>query len=180
MIGDSNIGKSSIIQKYMKNEFDPNIPCTHGVDFRIMIREFNNYIIKIHNWDTTGDTRFYSIKQAYYRNNDGIFLIYDVTNRESFNSLKLHLEYINYNKNKDCPIFLIGNKSDLFKDKEISTEEGKSFANEYNLPFFETSAKNGFNIHNIYSQMIELIYNEKQHKKALIPIKNNKYFCNLL
>ena len=135
MIGDGASGKSSILYRYCDNTFYSNYISTIGVDFKIKNLEINNNNIKLQIWDTAGQERFKAITTAYYRGVDGILLIYDVSNRQSFDNIKNWIKSIDLNASPDVFIILVGNKSDSTK-RNVKIEEGIELANELNIPTF--------------------------------------------
>ncbi len=142
IIGDSNVGKSSIVLRLTDNRFQSNHDFTIGVEFGSKNINIDNQTIKLHIWDTAGQEAFRSITRSYYRNVAGVLLVYDITNRESFNQISHWLEEIKYHNQKYPPtIMLIANKSDLQHLRKVSTEEGQEFAKQHNLLFVETSTK---------------------------------------
>jgi Ras-related protein Rab-2A len=166
IVGDSNVGKSCLLLRYINNYFNDKKDSTVGVEFGyklIEINDKNNNIIpiKLHIWDTAGQESFKSITRSYYRGSAGVILVYDITVRESFiniiswlNEIKIH------NTNNDPVIALIGNKIDLNKNRKVSTQEGRTLSQLYNLLFFEISIKEDLNIDYIFSDITYKIYNK--------------------
>ena len=150
-IGDSDTGKSSLSQRIAHDSFNPTYIDTIGVHFFIKYIKISGKIIKLQMWDTAGADRFRSITKSYYRGSNIIFLVYDVTNLNSFKNIKNWMKDIeDFNKEK-VYIVLVGNKCDSL-DRVITEEEGINLAKEHNIDFLETSAKNDKNI-------FELLYN---------------------
>ena len=118
----------------------------------------NEEIVKAQIWDTAGEERYRSVTKAYYKGAKGALLVYDITKRRSFENIDNWLIDLRTNGDKDILIMLIGNKSDLKDSREVSKDEAESKAEQYNIPFFETSAKNGENITNSFSHLVEEIY----------------------
>lgn len=164
-IGQTNVGKSSILLKYTKNEFNDNINNTVGIDNinkEIMIE---NEPVVLQLWDTAGQERFNSIVKSYYRGTDGFLFVFDVTNMRSFEYIKDKIQLI-YNENKDINLgIIIGNKVDLLKNKnDINTiqQQGELLAHQYNYKFYLTSAKTGINIESVFKNLATTIYNVKK------------------
>ena len=143
--GDSDTGKSSLSQRITIDSFTEKHINTIGVDFAIKVIQFKEKLIKLQIWDTAGADHFRSVKKAYYKGSSIIFLVYDVTNLNSFKNIKNWMKNIeDFNKEK-VYIVLVGNKCDRL-DRVITEEEGINLAKEYKIDFLETSAKNDKNI----------------------------------
>lgn len=148
ILGDSGVGKSSILLRYTDDEFTENYITTIGIDFKVKTVNIDGKIVKIQIWDTAGQERFRTITQAYYRGAQGVLLVYDVTGSESFGHMTHWVEDIDKHKDKsvtNVSKILIANKCDL-RDENISShvtsKMGQDLASKYDLPFFEVSAKN--------------------------------------
>jgi small GTP-binding protein len=187
MIGDSSVGKTSILTKYVTDEFNPQFQTTIGVDFQIKHIKANNKTIKLQLWDTAGQEKFKAVITSYFRNTHGALVVYDVTNKESFINIKKWIEDINKYCSKDVNIFLIANKIDIERWRVITTEEGRALAKKYNILYFECSAKSGQNIENIYNNVATIIsktmvINEMVNKTNTIVLgaeikKERKWYC---
>jgi len=140
-IGDSSVGKSSIINVTQNREVNPEQPSTIGACFYIMKLLIGNFQIKLHIWDTAGQERFRSLTPQYYRDADYAVIVYSINNAESFNSVDNWCKSINNNCPKAPKIVLLGNKADLSRDRQVSAEKGKQMADSINAEFYETSAK---------------------------------------
>jgi Ras-related protein Rab-1A len=182
LIGNSNVGKSSLFIRFVDNEWKENFIPTIGVDFKIKSIKIDNKTIKLQIWDTAGQERFKSILSSYYKGANGILLLYDITNINSFKNLSSWLIEIEKNSTKNVKKILIGNKCDLNELRKISTNQGKEFADTYNMKFIETSAKNNININEcFYILGKELIKNLdlKLDKKDLkFQLNNNNNIEN--
>ena len=144
-IGDSDTGKSSLSQRIAHDSFNPTYIDTIGVDFFIKYIKISGKIIKLQIWDTAGADHFRSVTKAYYKGSRIIFLVYDVTNLNSFKNIKNWMKDIEDFKKEKVYIVLVGNKCDSL-DRVITEEEGINLAKEHNIDFLETSAKNDKNI----------------------------------
>jgi Ras-related protein Rab-1A len=146
LIGDSNAGKSSLLLRFADDTFSDSYITTIGVDFRFKTIKVDRKTIKLQIWDTAGQERFRTITSAYYRGADGIVLIYDVTDRDSFNHVDDWLAEVNrYVGDGTCKV-LIGNKCDMDGERQVSSEEGRKKAEELGMAFVETSAKASTNV----------------------------------
>ena len=157
IIGNSSVGKSCITMRYIHDSFNEEFKTTIGVEFGSKNVTIKGKIYKIQIWDTAGEETFRSITRAYYKNSVCACIVYDITNRNSFLDVKSWLDYCKKQSPKTVILVLIGNKIDLEEQREVSFEEGNNFAKENNMLFFETSAKNGDNIENIFYNSAEII-----------------------
>ena len=171
LVGNSNVGKSSLFLRFVDEIWKENFVPTIGVDFKIKSIKIDNKTIKLQIWDTAGQERFKSILSSYYKGANGILLLYDITNLNSFKSLSNWLIDIEKNSSKNVKKILIGNKCDLNELRKIPINKGKEFADTYNMKFIETSAKNNVNINECFNILgKELINNldSKSNKKDKI------------
>ncbi|CAH8476761.1 unnamed protein product [Heterobilharzia americana] len=146
LIGDSGVGKTSILFRFSEDEFNSTFIATIGIDFKIRTIDIDGKKIKLQIWDTAGQERFRTITTAYYRGAMGIMLVYDVTNRCSFSSIKTWMNNIDQHGNQDVERMLLGNKCDADEAREIPYKEGLEYANSHGIRFMETSAKSGINV----------------------------------
>ena len=157
IIGDAGVGKSNILLRYVYSTFKSDYQLTIGVEFGEKTVEIKGKIYKIQIWDTAGNEQFRSITRTYYKNSVCAIVVYDISRRETFDNVINWIEDCKLNSPKSVFIILVGNKSDLEEDRQVTTEEGEEFANRYGIRFFETSAKNSININEIFSESIEFI-----------------------
>ena len=151
LIGESKVGKSCIIKRFIDDSFTEKHINTIGVDFAIKVIQFKEKLIKLQIWDTAGENRFHAIVKNFYKDNDGIILVYNLEDLNSFKNLKNWMKEIKNNNYINSYKILVGNKCDSL-DRVITEEEGINLAKEYKIDFLETSAKNDKNI-------FELLYN---------------------
>ena len=141
LLGDSAVGKTSLLTRYCDGTFKEKYGNTIGVDFRVVTLKYENTITKIHIWDTAGQERFKSIAVNYFKNSHGFIFVYDISNSSSFNDVKNWIE-LAFANNKSANInFLVGNKCDLESQRQVNVNEGEELAKMRNFTFFETSAK---------------------------------------
>mmetsp|Transcript_10928 Transcript_10928/g.17904 ORF Transcript_10928/g.17904 Transcript_10928/m.17904 type:complete len:210 (-) Transcript_10928:1327-1956(-) len=145
LIGDSGVGKSCLLLRFADDSFTESYISTIGVDFRYRTVKVGDKYVKLQIWDTAGQERFRTITSAYYRGSDGIIMVYDVTNQESFDHVQDWLQEVNRYSNEGTCKLLIGNKSDR-ADKKITTQQGEDYASKLGMPFLETSAKTASNV----------------------------------
>ena len=158
LIGDSNVGKTNILSKYLQNEFNPDSKATVGVEFGSKTFNINDNVIKAQIWDTAGTEKYRSITNAYYKGAKGAFVVYDITKKSSFNNIDKWLFDLKNNGDENINIILVGNKIDLENDRDVTTEEGEKKAILNKASFIETSAKNGNNIEKAFNLMIENVH----------------------
>ena len=172
LVGDSFVGKSNMMSKYLKNEFHDETKSTIGVEFGAKLFNIEGHIIKAQIWDTAGTEKYKAIASAYYKGARGAFIVYDITNKDSFLSVEEWAHDVAPSANKSLIILLIGNKSDLEDQRKVSKEEGENKARSINAAFMETSAFSGENIEKAFEKMINEIYSK--YKKFQIEIDDDK------
>lgn len=161
IIGDSGVGKSSLLIRFSDNTFSGSYITTIGVDFKIRTVLLHGERVKLQIWDTAGQERFRTITNTYYRGTHGVIVVYDVTNGESFGNVKRWLQEIESN----CDIVnkvLVGNKNDDPTRKVVTTEDAERFANQMEIKLFETSAKDNINVEEMFLAITEQVL---KHKK---------------
>ena len=172
LLGNSDVGKSSLLLRYVDSVWNDAFVPTIGVDFKVKTLTINEKKVKMQIWDTAGQERFRTVVATYFRGAHGILLLYDVTNKDSFKNLESWLIEIEKNAKEKVLKILIGNKCDLTDDREISTEEGKAFALRNGMEFMETSAKMNTNVTEAFETLGKLMieFNSKGNQAAQ---KNN-------
>ena len=173
-LGNSDVGKSSIFFRYANESWNDTFVPTIGVDFKIKTLEIDAKKIKMQIWDTAGQERFKNIIASYYRGANGILLIYDVTDKDSFKNLSNWLIEIEKNASKNVLRLLIGNKSDLEDKRVITYNQGKEFADTYGLKFIETSAKKNLNVTEAFETLWKELMNSNVDKKINKDKQNKK------
>ena len=173
LLGNSNVGKSSLFLRFVDDIWNDTFVPTIGVDFKIKTFEIDSKKIKMQIWDTAGQERFKNIIASYYRGAHGILLLYDVTDKDSFKTLSNWLIEIEKNASKNVLRLLIGNKCDLEEKRVISFNQGKEFADTYGLKFIETSAKKNLNVNEAFETLGRELMNASSDKK-IVKQNNNK------
>ena len=169
LIGDSNVGKTSLVNRFMGYEFEKNYVCTINADFKIKLVSVDpSTSAELTVWDTCGQERYKSITRTYFKDAHGIILVYDVGNLDSFNSLSSWLKDAKNNSNLDPDIVLVANKIDL-EDRKVSKEKGQKFAEKNGLIYTETSSKEGLNVDSPFEKLAHAFINK---------IKNNPDYNN--
>ena len=155
LLGDSGVGKTSLILRYTDETFNSKLVNSIGVDFKMKKKEIDGKVIKVQIWDTAGHERFRAITYSYYRGVNAIIIVFDLTEDKSFLSIRDWLKQIDKYASKNVFKFLVGNKSDLQHKRLVSFEDAKKFADELNIPYFETSAKERININELFDSSIK-------------------------
>jgi Ras-related protein Rab-1A len=165
LLGDAGVGKSSIILRYTKNEFNAKMVSSIGVDFKTKDIIVNDKRVKLQIWDTAGHERFRTITTSYYRGAHGIVTVFDLTDRESFEHIEKWLDEINKYAKENVMRFLIGNKSDLVDKRQVQYEEARALSNRLNIYYVETSAKNNINVSDFFQIATKNYLNKYDFKK---------------
>ncbi|KAK1353088.1 RAB GTPase-like [Heracleum sosnowskyi] len=164
VIGDSAVGKSNLLSRFARDEFDQNSKATIGVEFQTQVVQVDGKEVKAQVWDTAGQERFRAVTSAYYRGAVGALLVYDITRRPTFDSIKRWLDELNTHCDTTVARMLVGNKCDLEDIRDVSVEEGKNLAEEEGLFFIETSALDATNVNTAFENVIRAIYNNISRK----------------
>jgi len=156
-LGETQVGKTSIVLRYSEDKFNYNKIATIGIDFKIKIIRKGNEKIKVSIYDTAGQERFQNIVKHYYKGANGVLLIYDITKRDTFKKLDFWIEDLKENADNidNLFIYLIGNKNDMEEKREVSFQEATDFAKDKQLPYIEVSAKTGNNIKKLFDEVIK-------------------------
>ena len=158
IIGDTCVGKSNILSRYLKDEFREDSKSTVGVELGTKFLKVKDVGIKIQIWDTAGQERYKSITSSYYKGSHGCFIVYDITNESSFENVDKWYQQAQKEASKDVSIILVGNKCDLEEQRKVSKEKGEEKAKQFNIPFFETSALSKIKIDDIFIEMVNNIF----------------------
>ena len=155
IIGDANVGKSNLLLRFAYGQFRDEYQVTIGVEFGAKNLEIQDKIYRIQIWDTTGQEYFRSITRNYYKCSACALLVYDVTKKISFDNITSWIEECKSQTSKKIFLVLVGNKIDLEEQREVTTEEGQELADKLGIPFFESSAKTGKNVYEIFKKSAE-------------------------
>ena len=158
IIGDTCVGKSNILSRYLKDEFREDSKSTVGVELGTKFLKVKEVGTKIQIWDTAGQERYKSITSSYYKGSHGCFIVYDITNEASFENVDKWYQQAQKEASKDVSIILVGNKCDLEEQRKVSKEKGEEKAKQFNIPFFETSALSKIKIDDIFIEMVNNIF----------------------
>lgn len=165
IIGESGVGKTCLLLQFTEGSFTSNHLTTIGIDFKIKIINLEEKQIKLQIWDTAGQERFRTITKTYYKGAHGIILTYDVTDENSFKNIRNWVKQIEQNAQTNVSKVLVGNKCDR-EDRKISYEEGAKLASEFNMKFYETSAKSNYNVNETFTYLTKEILNISEPNKT--------------
>ncbi|KAG8486468.1 hypothetical protein CXB51_019738 [Gossypium anomalum] len=158
LIGDSAVGKSQLLSRFTRNEFNIDSKATIGVEFQTKTLLIDHKSVKAQIWDTAGQERYRAVTSAYYRGAVGAMLVYDITKRQSFDHVAKWLEELRGHADKNIVIMLVGNKSDLASLRAVPIEDAKEFAQRESLFFMETSALEATNVESAFLTVVTEIY----------------------
>ena len=153
--GEPNVGKSSIIVRYADNFFNTNIESTIGIDFRLKKIQIDNTMISLQLWDTAGQEKYRSLTNSYYKNVYLFFIVFNITERSTFNKIEKLLEIIENESFAHKKYVLIGNQLDNISKRQVSYDEANKFAIENNMDYYEVSAKNNINIDTMFTNVLQ-------------------------
>ena len=184
LIGDANVGKTSIINRYVNRVFNDNQTCSTGVDFMMKTINYKENKIKLQIWDTAGMEKYKQITVSYYRGAQAAIICFDLTNRTSFHNLDRWIkEFIQYNPNNETIIVIVGNKCDLVSEREVSREEIDKFVSLNSYTYVEASAKAGENVDCIFNEIAEKLFNSSRLKtvqRQNITLSKNDKVQNII
>ena len=166
IVGDISVGKTSIINRFIENKFTEGIKSTLvNENLKKKIRIDNSTIVTLNIWDTIGDERFRILTHQFYQDSHGALLIFDITNKETFNKLEIWIKDIIQNTPPDCILMIIGNKYDLNENRKISYDEANILSQRFNISYYEVSAKNGNNIALAFEQLTYRIIDKQREEE---------------
>jgi len=157
LIGNSAVGKSSLLLRFSDNIFNESFLPTIGVDFKIRTFDLKGKTVKLQIWDTAGQERFKTITSSYYKGAHGIILVYDITDKQSFKDVETWLAEVDKFANDNVVKLLVGNKCDMEQQRAVTYDEGKEFADQLGIKFLETSAKNAVKVDESFFTLAEEI-----------------------
>lgn len=157
-LGDPSVGKTSIITRFMHDNFEKNYQATIGIDFLSKTVYLDDRTIKLQLWDTAGQERFRSLVPSYIRDSACAIIVYDISNSETFYNARRWVDDVREERGPKAIICLVGNKTDLGEDRrQVSTEEGEHWASDMGLLFMECSAKAGYNIKPLFRKLASAV-----------------------
>ena len=165
IIGDSGVGKSSILKRAVQNKFDQNYQATIGFEFLLMHFQVNELKIKLQIWDTCGQEMYKSLVQGFYRNTSLALVVYDINKKKTFENTDVWIKDLRQNTEEGLPIFIAGNKNDL--EREVALDEAKVYSTSTRTNYFtECSAKTGTNIQKIFYEAAICLYKTYKQIKS--------------
>ena len=185
VVGDSGVGKTNLIRRFINNEFSENLKATIGVEFMSKTYRINKHLFKIEIWDTAGQERYKSITAVYYKGAKGALVVYDTTEQATFDDIDKWMFEIKDKTSKDIKLMIIGNKIDLKDEREVKNEDALKKAVSLGIPLMETSALDATNVKEAFNDLLKEIYkdmkdnlnkpeNKYQNDKKAIDIKINE------
>lgn len=168
IIGESSVGKTSILYKYTQGFFTTQHLATVGLEYFTKEEKVDDKVIRVKFWDTAGQEQYKSLTRNFYRNSDGVVIVFDVTSKASFMKVQDWVDSVSDNTEKHIKMILIGNKIDL--PREVSKEEGKKMADSYGIKYFETSAKENIGIDESMQAIINEVIEDKKPKQTNIQL----------
>lgn len=179
LIGDSGVGKSCLLLRFSDDTYTNDYISTIGVDFKIKTVELDGKTVKLQIWDTAGQERFRTITSSYYRGAHGIIIVYDVTDHDSFNDVKMWLQEIDRYATAGVLKLMVGNKSDLQDKRMVEYDVAKEFADSLQIPFLETSALDSSNVEEAFLTMAKQIKESMAQQHRDTGKKDDKANVNL-
>ena len=176
LIGDSGVGKTNIMSKFLKNQFMEESKATIGVEFGSKLFNHEGHKIKAQIWDTAGQEKYKAITGAYYKGSKGALVVYDITQKKTFENIEKWVNDLKAAGDPKITIILIGNKNDLDDKRQVSKDQGEEKARSFGCAFLETSAYSGDNIDKAFNLMVKEIYekfsNDSTGEDELAPGSN--------
>lgn len=174
IIGDSGVGKSSLLYRYAEQDWNPHYIATIGVDFKVLTFERQNKVVKLQLWDTAGQERFRTITHSYYRGAHSIMLVFDITNRETFDNIAVWMNDVKKFANQTAPMLLVGNKADCEQHREVQKAEAEALAESLNCQYMETSARDDNAVEAAFEHLVDKCL--EQRIKIASNVQTNNAF----
>lgn len=170
IIGSSGVGKTALMKRLVDNTFSNDSQSTIGVEFDSTTVEVDGNTVKLQIWDTAGQERFRSIAKAYFRNAVGVILVFDITERKTFDDVNMWLNDVHTLCDPSAVVLLIGNKSDLSSSRVVTVSEAEKFASHHQIQYLETSARAGDNVKDAFLRVATQIYRKDSKTTQINPI----------
>lgn len=178
IIGDSSVGKSNLLLRFSDNIFHDTFLPTIGVDFKIKNISVYDKSIKLNIWDTAGQDRFRTITSAYYKGAQGVIIVYDVTDRQTFENIQNWRQEVKKNAGECVQVLMVGNKCDLQDSRAVSTKEAQDLADSLNMLYIETSAKTGERVEEVFTTLSKQIYDALPENEKNIGKQGSQSLTN--
>ncbi|XP_066446602.1 EF-hand calcium-binding domain-containing protein 4B isoform X2 [Eleutherodactylus coqui] len=146
VVGNSSVGKTSFLRRFCEGSFYPGTSATVGIDYSVKTLTVENCQVALQLWDTAGQERYRSITKQFFRKADGVIIMYDITSKDTFTGVRQWLTSVEEGAGENIPILMLGNKTDIEKEREVPCGLGEHLAKDYNLIFYECSASSGHNV----------------------------------
>jgi small GTP-binding protein len=172
-LGDSSVGKTSLILRYTEDWFASNSLTTIGIDVKFKTLRLSDRDIKLQIWDPAGQEKYRTITKSFYQRADGVLLMFDLTNPQSLEQVSLWMSQIKENAEADISVVLAGNKADLVESEEESL--GSKVAAHYGIEFYCTSAKTGLNVDTAFTQLVQQVLGRKQYRQQGVGLKTGSH-----
>ena len=167
LVGDSNVGKSALLLNYTENYFPEELSSTIGLDNKVKTIKIRELTTKLQIWDTAGQEKFSSLTKGFFRNTDGILLVFDLTNKDSFNNIKNRIKEIENNSDHNTKILLVGNKSDLKDSIVVTNDEIENLCKTKKIQYIEVSVKESINVTKAFETLVNLIIDKKSNDELI-------------
>ncbi|CAI2380614.1 unnamed protein product [Moneuplotes crassus] len=171
IIGEASVGKTSFLIRFTQGKYTDEYEATIGVDFQAKSLAVGSKIVKLQVWDTAGQEKFKSITRTYYNRSHGCLVLYDISDDKSFEKAKGLIQYYKEESEATLPfnVILVGNKCDLEEQRKVSTLEGRILAQEYSIPFFETSVKEDIGVDEVFAKIaVEAMKGDKDLEDSIV------------
>ena len=183
VLGSTQVGKTSILNRYFNNDFKGNMLSTIGIDFKTKYIKFEEQKIKFNYIDTAGQEKFRAISSNYLKGTNGALLVFDITQKETFDLINYWIDIIKENNGSNIAKILFGNKSDLSENREVTKEDAESMANDLNCLYIEGSAKTGENVQEAFDELSRLSFNyykelKESEKRRSIRLNSDEEVSN--
>ncbi|CAD8198262.1 unnamed protein product [Paramecium pentaurelia] len=180
IIGSAQVGKTNLLTRFIDNVYSESHLTTVGVDFKFKEMKVNGKIMKMQIWDTAGQEKFRTLTQNYYKYAHGVLLVYAIDDIQSFKEITFWMNSLKQHGKTDLAIILIANKCDLEEKRTISKQQGEDLANQLAIEYFETSAKTGKNVNEVFQRLADLAESLNTQKISLPNLtEDNSYKINL-
>jgi Ras-related protein Rab-11A len=174
VLGDTGVGKTNIIRRYISDVFSTDSKSTVGVEFFTKSFRVNNDIVKLEIWDTAGQERYKAITSAYYKGSRGALLVYDITREPTFENIERWINEIKEKVRGSLKMMIIGNKLDLTDQRQVDINNALEKAKKLNVPLMETSALDSTNIQKAFEQILKEMYKEFKKEKEIEKKEQNR------